>query len=118
MLFCTGNYKLLRIVNTSIKLVPLGKRGWKMFYASLRDLVLYLHKDEHGFSSGATFDDTSNAVRFHHSLAMDASDYAKRQYVFRVRAADWSEYMFQARSVVVDCGRQNMVFTKIFYRAQ
>lgn len=28
---------------------PYGKRSWKMFYCTLRDLVLYLHKDEHGF---------------------------------------------------------------------
>jgi hypothetical protein len=28
---------------------PFGKRSWKMFYCTLRDLVLYLHKDEHGF---------------------------------------------------------------------
>ena len=30
-------------------LAPFGKRSWKMFYCTLRDLVLYLHKDEHGF---------------------------------------------------------------------
>lgn len=28
---------------------PFGKRSWKMFYCTLRDLVLYLHKDENGF---------------------------------------------------------------------
>ncbi|VVD03495.1 unnamed protein product [Leptidea sinapis] len=30
-------------------LPPFGRRGWKMLYCTLRDLVLYLHKDEHGF---------------------------------------------------------------------
>lgn len=29
---------------------PFGKRSWKMFFCTLRDLVLYLHKDEHGFN--------------------------------------------------------------------
>ena len=24
---------------------PYGKRGWRMFYAALRDQVLYLHKN-------------------------------------------------------------------------
>lgn len=28
---------------------PFGKRSWKMFYCTLRDMVLYLHKDERGF---------------------------------------------------------------------
>lgn len=32
-----------------IFLAPFGKRSWKMFFITLRDLVLYLHKDEHGF---------------------------------------------------------------------
>lgn len=31
-------------------LAPFGKRSWKMFFCTLRDLVLYLHKDEHGFN--------------------------------------------------------------------
>lgn len=30
-------------------IAPFGKRSWKMFFITLRDLVLYLHKDEHGF---------------------------------------------------------------------
>lgn len=36
---------------------PFGKRSWKMFYCTLRDLVLYLHKDERGFQK--------NQVRSH-----------------------------------------------------
>lgn len=38
-------YKILFFLFTA----PFGKRSWKMFYCTLRDLVLYLHKDEHGF---------------------------------------------------------------------
>ena len=31
-------------VDADGKKVPFLKRSWKMFYASLRDMVLYLHK--------------------------------------------------------------------------
>jgi len=94
--------------NNCLSIAPMGKRGWKMFRASLRELILYLHKDEHGFNCGTTFDDTSNAIRIHHSLAMDASDYGKRHDVFRLRSADWSEYLFQAR-----CTTRNLVLTSL-----
>lgn len=67
------------------------KRSWKMFYASLRDMVLYLHKDKNG-----TFDNVTNAIRIHHALATVASDYKKKQFVFRLKTADWAEYLFQA----------------------
>jgi PH/SEC7 domain-containing protein len=70
------------------------KRSWKMFYASLRDMVLYLHKDEKGFKAN-TFDNISNAIRIHHAYASVASDYKKKQFVFRLKTADWAEYLFQ-----------------------
>ena len=31
-------------IDSDGKKVPFLKRSWKMFYASLRDMVLYLHK--------------------------------------------------------------------------
>lgn len=72
-----------------------GKRGWKMFYASLRDMILYLHKDEHGFKKGSLVENSSNAIRIHHSIATRASDYTKKQHVFRLHTSDWAEYLFQ-----------------------
>ncbi|XP_029636333.1 PH and SEC7 domain-containing protein isoform X1 [Octopus sinensis] len=72
-----------------------GKRGWKMFYASLRDMILYLHKDEHGFKKGNLIENSSNAIRIHHSIATRASDYTKKQHVFRLHTSDWAEYLFQ-----------------------
>lgn len=72
---------------------PFGKRGWKMYYCTLRELVLYLHKDEHGFRN----DSLHNAIRIHHALATKASDYTKKQYVFRLQTADQAEYLFQTR---------------------
>ena len=76
---------------------PLGKRNWKMFYATLRDMVIYLHKDEHGFKRGAVYDNAGNAMRIHHSLAMRAVDYTKKQHVFRLQTSDWAQYLFQTR---------------------
>ncbi|XP_011303064.1 PH and SEC7 domain-containing protein 2 isoform X2 [Fopius arisanus] len=73
------------------KKTPFGKRGWKMYYCTLRELVLYLHKDEHGFRN----DSLHNAIRIHHALATKASDYTKKQHVFRLQTADQAEYLFQ-----------------------
>lgn len=77
------------------KKTPLGKRGWKMFYCTLRDLVLYLHKDEHGFRKSQLSDNLHNAIRIHHSLATKATDYTKKLHVFRLETADQAEYLFQ-----------------------
>ncbi|XP_014277707.1 PH and SEC7 domain-containing protein isoform X1 [Halyomorpha halys] len=77
------------------KKTPLGKRGWKMYYCTLRDLVLYLHKDEHGFRKTQLSDNLHNAIRIHHSLATKATDYTKKLHVFRLETADQAVYLFQ-----------------------
>ncbi|KAJ0178939.1 hypothetical protein K1T71_005714 [Dendrolimus kikuchii] len=77
------------------KKTPFGRRGWKMFYCTLRDLVLYLHKDEHGFRRSQMSDNLHNAIRIHHALATKATDYTKKQHVFRLQTADQAEYLFQ-----------------------
>ena len=83
---------------------PVGKRGWKMFYATLRDMVIYLHKDEHGFKKSALVaDNLSNCIRIHHALATKATDYKKKQHVFRLQTSDWAQYLFQTRWVIVSC---------------
>ncbi|XP_053665242.1 PH and SEC7 domain-containing protein [Anopheles marshallii] len=74
---------------------PFGRRSWKMFFCTLRDLVLYLHKDEHGFRKNQMSDNVHNAIRIHHALATRASDYTKKQHVFRLQTADQSEFLFQ-----------------------
>lgn len=68
-----------------------------MFYCTLRDLVLYLHKDENGFRKNQMGDNLHNAIRIHHALATKATDYTKKQYVFRLQTADQAEYLFQTR---------------------
>ncbi|XP_076251087.1 exchange factor for Arf 6 isoform X5 [Rhynchophorus ferrugineus] len=79
-----------------IFLAPFHKRSWKMFYCTLRDLVLYLHKDENGFRKNQMGgDNLHNAIRIHHALATKAQDYTKKQYVFRLQTADQAEYLFQ-----------------------
>ncbi|XP_078319775.1 PH and SEC7 domain-containing protein 1-like isoform X1 [Crassostrea virginica] len=72
---------------------PLGKRGWKVFYSSLRDLVLYLYKDQQ--SKNQLAEGTQNAIRIHHCLASKAADYTKKSHVFRLETADWAEYLIQ-----------------------
>ncbi|CAF0890922.1 unnamed protein product [Brachionus calyciflorus] len=81
-------------IDSDGKRSPFLKRSWKMFYASLRDMVLYLHKDDKVFKNN-TFDNITNAIRIHHSYASVASDYKKKQFVFRLKTADWAEYLFQ-----------------------
>lgn len=82
------------------KKTPFGKRGWKMFYCTLRDTCIYLHKDEHGFRRNQVSDNYHNAISIHHSLATKAGDYVKKQHVFRLITADQAEYLFQTRCVV------------------
>ncbi|XP_066261858.1 PH and SEC7 domain-containing protein isoform X2 [Euwallacea similis] len=78
------------------KRTPFHKRSWKMFYCTLRDMVLYLHKDENGFRKNQMGgDNLHNAIRIHHALATKAQDYTKKQYVFRLQTADQAEYLFQ-----------------------
>ncbi|OWF44571.1 PH and SEC7 domain-containing protein 2 [Mizuhopecten yessoensis] len=74
---------------------PLGKRGWKMYYVSLRDLIFYLYKDQHGMKKGQLIQGSNNAIRIHHCLASKAADYIKKQHVFRLSTADGAEYLFQ-----------------------
>jgi len=72
-----------------------------MFYVTLCDTVLYLHKDDRSFKQTppvTAFDTPTNDVRVHHALATRATDYIKKQHVFRLHAADWSQTLFQARS--------------------
>ena len=40
-------------------------------------------------------DNLHNAIRIHHALATKASDYTKKQHVFRLQTADQAEYLFQ-----------------------
>ena len=73
---------------------PVGKRRWKMFYVVLRDMILYLYKDEQGMKKSVT-EGSHNSVRVHHCLASKAVDYTKKQHVLRLQTADWAEYLFQ-----------------------
>ncbi|XP_034245374.1 PH and SEC7 domain-containing protein-like isoform X2 [Thrips palmi] len=82
-------------VDANGKRTPFGKRGWRMYCCTLRDLVLYLHKDEHGFRKNQLSDNLHNAIRIHHALATKAIDYTKKQHVFRLQTADQAEYLFQ-----------------------
>lgn len=80
-------------------LASIGRRSWKMFYATLRDLVLYLHKDEHGFRKSQQQESFANSIRIHHSIASVANDYPKKKFVFRLVTVDNAEFLFETRSV-------------------
>lgn len=71
-----------------------------MFYATLRDLVLYLHKDENGFRTSQLQESYANSIRIHHSIASVANDYPKKKFVFRLITADYAEFLFETRFVL------------------
>jgi len=81
--------------DTNKKKTKLGKRSWKMFYLTLRDLVLFCFKDEKTAQNPASFESPHAAVRIHHSVATAAADYTKKQFVFRLLTCDRAEYLFQ-----------------------
>ncbi|KAI1726395.1 pleckstrin homology domain-containing protein [Ditylenchus destructor] len=76
------------------KRTPFGRRKWIMQFATIRGMVLYLHKDENGFTR-SRHEIFNNCVRLHHSLAEIPKDYTKKPYVFRLRTADLGEILFQ-----------------------
>ena len=76
-----------------VYVAPRGKRGWHMWYGILRDLVLYLYKDQ--FS--AVKEQPRTCIRLHHALAVRACDYTKRQHVLRLFTADQAQCLVQAR---------------------
>jgi len=57
-------------------------------------LILKKIKDDKVFKNN-TFDNITNAIRIHHAYATVATDYKKKQFVFRLKTADWAEYLFQ-----------------------
>ena len=72
-----------------------------MMFCTLRDLVLYLHKDDQEMNRNQVMNTAShNVIRLHHALATKALDYTKKQFVFRLQTADRAEYLFQTRSVI------------------
>ncbi|XP_062405008.1 PH and SEC7 domain-containing protein 2-like isoform X1 [Sardina pilchardus] len=80
------------------KRTPRGRRGWKKFYAVLKGMILYLQKDEYKPDKDLSEVDLKNAVRVHHALATQATDYSKRPNVLKVKTSDWRVYLFQAAS--------------------
>ena len=40
--------------------------------------------------------DLKNAVRVHHALATQATDYSKRPNVLKLKTSDWRVFLFQA----------------------
>uniref|UniRef100_A0A915KC16 SEC7 domain-containing protein n=1 Tax=Romanomermis culicivorax TaxID=13658 RepID=A0A915KC16_ROMCU len=57
--------------------------------------------DESGNKKGF-FQSARNVIRVHHALAVRATDYSKKQHVFRLQTASLAEYYFQTR-VEINC---------------
>ncbi|XP_078366616.1 PH and SEC7 domain-containing protein 2-like isoform X2 [Oculina patagonica] len=70
------------------------KRKWMPFYATLKGMILFLHKSDEMTSP----EHTRNCLGVHHSLARRATDYVKRPCVLRFVTADWREFLFQAKN--------------------
>uniref|UniRef100_A0A914HXV4 PH and SEC7 domain-containing protein 1 n=1 Tax=Globodera rostochiensis TaxID=31243 RepID=A0A914HXV4_GLORO len=77
------------------KRTPLGRRKWQMHYATVRGMVLYLHQNEHSFSSAGRYVTFRNCILLHHALAEHCRDYKKRRNVFHLRTAQLGESLFQ-----------------------
>ena len=92
---------IVNLLNASNNSASFGKRGWRMFYATLKDLVLFLHKDEHGMkrNNSSDYQNNHNAIRIHHALAEKANDYIKKQHVFRLITSDSAQFLFQTRFI-------------------
>ena len=45
------------------KKTKMGKRSWRMYFVTLREMVLYCFKDEKSLRSPGAFEDPSNAIR-------------------------------------------------------
>uniref|UniRef100_A0A8C5B5L3 Pleckstrin and Sec7 domain containing a n=1 Tax=Gadus morhua TaxID=8049 RepID=A0A8C5B5L3_GADMO len=72
-----------------------GRCDWLTAVLWLADVVLCYDwlQGEQGSE-----EDLRNAVSVHHSLAMRAADYSKRDNVFYLRTADWRVFLLQAPS--------------------
>jgi len=98
------NIVLLRVTSTVNSLLDefmcifcvaaLGRRGWKMFYAALCDMTLYMYSDENSYKRSTH---CSNVIHLNHSLATKAGDYVKKNHVFRLQTADMAQYLIQTR---------------------
>jgi len=85
----------MRCLLYAVCLAALGRRGWKMFYAALCDMTLYMYSDENSYKRSTH---CSNVIHLHHSIATKAGDYVKKNHVFRLQTADMAQYLIQTRS--------------------
>ena len=67
-----------------------GKRSWKKHHVVMRDMVMYLLKPSEDVPKEGSF----KVILLHHSLAQVARLYKKKPFVFSLKTADWSEYLF------------------------
>jgi len=78
------------LTETDFRRLPAMKRSWKPYFCILKGLVLFLQKPEKGQGE--------YSIGIHHSLAGFATEYKKRQFVFKLITADWRVFMFEVKS--------------------
>ncbi|KAI6221939.1 PH and SEC7 domain-containing protein 3 [Aphelenchoides fujianensis] len=74
-----GWVMLKEVYDRDGKRTPFGRRQWRMYFATVRGLVLYLHKNERGFEA-SRFEIFQNCIRLHHALAEVPRDYTKKSH--------------------------------------
>eukprot|EP00057_Strongylocentrotus_purpuratus_P025702 XP_011680176.1 PREDICTED: PH and SEC7 domain-containing protein 3-like [Strongylocentrotus purpuratus] len=79
------------------KKTPKGKRGWKMYFGTVKGLCIYLHKSE--VAKDLAFNNPKEVMRIQHALASRSGQYDKKPNVFLLRLANWSEYLMQCLDV-------------------
>ncbi|CAJ0571508.1 unnamed protein product, partial [Mesorhabditis spiculigera] len=78
---------------------PFGRRGWRMWYVRLRGLALYFDREE-VIKKRSRWETFSNTILLHHAVASEALDYDKKPHCFRLRTANFGEYLFQTSDSV------------------
>ncbi|XP_071503749.1 uncharacterized protein [Diadema antillarum] len=84
------------IMDPEGKKTPKGKRGWKMYFATLKGLLLFLHKSE--VAKEANFHQPKYIMSLHHAFASKSNQYDKKPNVFCLRLANWQDYLIQCLS--------------------
>ena len=68
------------------------KRRWKKNYVSLQNMVIYKSRK---FFTDLKFDNITKTIPIHHAFASVETENNEKMLIFRLRTADWSEYLFK-----------------------
>jgi spectrin beta len=76
-----------------------SNRSWEKVYVALNNRSLLFYKDQkHAKSEPGTYYRHEQPIDLDGAAASAATDYTKRQFVFRVKFTTGSEYLFQCKN--------------------